>query len=251
MWRRPIDPLLTPGFGLGRFRPRQHVSRLLPGQHAATGIAEYRQHRNIGLGTSYRIPGNPNAVGGANLGGAEMLFELLGREGEAFVRDLAGSLFVRVIESIHDQLSIDRDGFFFGVVEVDSPAKAARRCLARLRVHRWGPDHHHLHRLLEDRLFILVVSHPGKFAGEIGQRRLAAARGQEERGQQQPAKTDAIHGIVLDRYGTSLGLVDRPFRRRIDRRCRFLETRWRNGCRRQTRRHWEPILRRRRRYLRL
>ncbi|HZL88971.1 MAG TPA: hypothetical protein VFB96_11400 [Pirellulaceae bacterium] len=138
-----------------------------------------------------------------------MLFELLGREREAFIRDLADSPFVCVIEGIHNQLSIDRDGFLFGVVEIDSPAKTARGRLARLVVHGGGPDYHHFHRLLEDRLFILVVSHPGKFAGEIRQRRLTASSGQKEPCQQQPAKTEAIHRIVLDRHETGLGLVDR------------------------------------------
>jgi hypothetical protein len=111
-----------------------------------------------------------------------VLAELLGRECEALVRDLAGSLLVRVVKGVHDQLAVNRNGFLFGVVEVDSPAKTARRNLARLGVHGGGPDHDHLRWLLEDRLLVLFVSHPGKLVREIGERRFAATSCQEESG---------------------------------------------------------------------
>lgn len=110
-----------------------------------------------------------------------MFFELLGREREALVRDLTGSFFMRVIEGIDNQFSVNRNGFLFGVIEVDSSPETARRRLARLRVHRGGPDHHDLRRLLKNGLFVLSISDPRKFPREIRKRRFAAARGQEQR----------------------------------------------------------------------
>jgi hypothetical protein len=193
-----VDRLLNSRFCLGRFRSRQQIARLLAAKHAAAGPCENGQERNVRLGSPHSIPRNPDAIRGAELRGAEVLFELLGGEREALIRDLAGRLFVRVVKGVHDQLSVNRDGFLFGVVEIDSSAKSARRHLARLRVHGGGPDNYHLRRLLEDGLLLLVIPHPGELFGEIGKRRFAAPCGQEEHRQHQAATKRHVHRIVLD-----------------------------------------------------
>lgn len=163
-----IDALLNVCFDLGSFRTGQEIARLLAREDRAAGVREDRQERYVCLRVANWIPGNPDAVGCPELRGAEVLFNLLGGEGESLGWRLAGVLFARVVKGVDDEAPVHRHRFFLGIVEIDPSAKPARGDLSQLVVHGRRPDHGHLHRLLVERLFFLRVADPGE---RIGQRR--------------------------------------------------------------------------------
>jgi len=109
------------------------------------GGREYRNEAQLDLRLADLVPGNPDAVRRAELGRAVMFRELLWCVRELALRNVAISIGLAVVVSIDDQLPLDRNGLVFGVIEVDSPAQAARRLLPCLIQNRGTPDHRHFH----------------------------------------------------------------------------------------------------------
>ena len=108
------------------------VARGLPHDKRTAGGVEDGNEAELGLGSADGVPGNPDAVGSAKLGGRVMLGELLGREGEFSIGDFAVELRLVVVIGINDELPFDRDRLILGVVEVNTTAEAAGRHLAGL-----------------------------------------------------------------------------------------------------------------------
>ena len=103
-------------------------------------------NRNQGqflLRTAQLIPGNPDVVRRSQFALRERLGEVLGREDEPSLgtRSVGGR---RVIESINDQRAVDRDGTALVVEEVEPSTASSPRRLTGYRLHRVGPDDHHL-----------------------------------------------------------------------------------------------------------
>ncbi len=130
------DLLLDMAFQDGSFRARQQSERLRPRQYLAGGCGKDRQQADLGLGVPHRIPRHPHAIGCAELRGTVMGGELFRSIGHAAVRLLVVIGFFRVVKAIDDELSLDRDCFILGIVEVEPPAESPGRFLAGRAVHR-------------------------------------------------------------------------------------------------------------------
>lgn len=122
-------------------RPGQQILRRLADHELATRRRKNRHQADFDLLSSDLIPRYPDAITGTELRFAEVLGELLGCKGIFAVGSLTFGAMLTIVIAIDDQLSLDRHGFIRGIVEVDSPAKPARRLLAGRIEHRRRPDH--------------------------------------------------------------------------------------------------------------
>lgn len=159
--------------GFGRFAG-QDVDRLFAHHDLPAAGREDRQQADRLADAAHLVPGNPNAVGGAQLGGREVLGELLRRKNELAAGRLGWLAILRIIVAIDDQLALDGHGLVLRVVEVQPPAESASWPLARLGVHGLGPDGDHPHRkfvlalldfliLAGDRQLVRDRAQPGEF----------------------------------------------------------------------------------------
>ena len=177
----------------GVIGPRQVVARLLGRNPAPFRRGEDRHEADFRLRIADGVPRNPYAVRRTQLGFAEVLGELLGGERKFAIGGLAVLHGARIVVRIDGEVSINWNRLVRAVIEVQPPAKAASRRLARLVVDCRRPDGDHPHRLLivARGLFRVRVG-PGQMLGPIAADAFAAGSG-ERREQDQRRQSQVAH----------------------------------------------------------
>ena len=197
-WRRERKVLHLRRGGRSR-GAGERVSRGLTDHDRAAGGREDRHEAEFQLGLAGFIPRNPDAVGIAQLGGLEMLRELVGCEDEFAVGRLAIAAELGVIVGIDDELPRDRHRLVRAAVEIDSSAKAACGRLADLIEEGGAPNDRHLDRRFVPNLLWFRLRPGPCFFG--GLRISIAVRTDRERCQQNASKLAAAlnccHGWYL------------------------------------------------------
>lgn len=123
----------------------QHVQGLLAHHGRPVFAGELGDQGDVLLIAAHRVPGEPNAVGRAQLARRVQLGQLLSRERELSVRCRTGVLLlIGVVIAVDHQTAADWDRVAIQIVEVDPAAESPRGFLARFRVDRTGPDRRHL-----------------------------------------------------------------------------------------------------------
>lgn len=141
--------LFLPRVGRRSRRAGEQITRLLAHHHLAAKRCEHRKQADLELWPADRIPGNPNAVGSAQLAGAEVFAELFGGEDELPV-GYPGVLFRRgIVIAVDDKLPLDGNRLVLLVIEEQSAAESTLRGHAGRVVHRRGPEGDHADRSLK------------------------------------------------------------------------------------------------------
>jgi len=144
-------------------------------EHLARLALEAGDQADLSLRAAHLVPGQPNAVGVAQLRLAVVTRPLLGWEDELLLGERPGGIVHRGVEGVDRQRAVHPDRLLvFVAVKHDPPAVAADARLARLAQHRVGP---HVAHPRGD-LGLRVLSRPGEALREVP---LAAAAQQQHK----------------------------------------------------------------------
>lgn len=126
----------------------QHIDRLLADQECPVGGIKFRYQGDRLLVSADSVPRNPHAVGSAKLGWRIVSRQLVGREHEFLVWYAIGTVGIRIVITIDDQLAFDGYRLTAGIVEVYPATKSASCRRTRLVVDSFGPNRDDSRRLL-------------------------------------------------------------------------------------------------------
>jgi len=203
--RRPgASGIGAAGSRLGRLGSGQELLDLFADHGPAFERLEANDQADFSRLAADRIPGNPDAVGMAQLRLAVVLGELVGGE-DVFAVGLGVGLGpVLFVEGVYRQRAGDLDRFFLvGFVEHQPGAETARRKLPRRGKHRVAPDRDDAHRTSE---FARLAHQPRHAIAETELR--ATRRNEQQQEQRAQAGNQGSEGRMVHSWLVTLSVCE-------------------------------------------